>query len=275
LSYNGKGGFSNFFLGTGVNIWKGLSAGVNMNIMFGTLERKSEVLFHDVENYFHTTVSEKMKINGINFDYGLQYATKIKDDYFLNAGLALVSSKSYKSDYEYFAKRESVYSYIADTLDYISEAAAPVKLPQMYKVGVAFGKPNKFKAGIDFVATPWSKSDIPGYEKYAADVKTLAFGVEYIPDRFSNSSLLKRIEYRFGGRLGDNYLVLNNYQLKEKGVSFGVGIPLQRSISRVNLFVDYTKKSSSKNSGLHTESIITGGASLNFYDYWFFKRRYN
>ena len=274
--YEGKGGFSNFFLGTGVNIFKNLSLGVNMTIMFGTLERKSSVIFEDIENNFYTSTSEKMKINGINFEYGLQYITKLKDDYFLNAGFTLISGKSYKSGYDYFAKRESVYNtYSPDTLDYVSETAAPVKLPQMYKAGVAFGKPNKFTVGFDFVAIPWSKSDIPGIKNYAANTVTYALGVEFIPEKYSNSSILKRIEYRFGGHLGDNYLTLGGYQLKEKGVSFGLGIPLRRSLSRVNLFIDYTQKSGSKNSELHTENITTIGGSLNFYDFWFFKRRYN
>ena len=276
--YDGKGGFSNFFLGTGVSILKNLSAGVNMTIMFGTLDRNSKIILEDVENNFHTTTSESMKINGINFDYGLQYMTKLKDDYFLNAGFTFVSGKSYKSRYEYFAGITSIYHTVYkpyDTLNYVSEAATPVKLPQMYKAGVAFGKPDKYTVAFDFVATPWSKSDIPGVERYAASTKKYALGVEYIPEKYSIGNFFKRIEYRFGGYFGDNYLVLDGFQLKEKGVSFGLGIPLRRTFSRVNLFVDYSQISGSKKSELHSENILTIGGSLNFYDFWFFKRRYN
>jgi hypothetical protein len=142
----------------------------------------------------------------------------------------------------------------------------------MYKAGVAFGKQNKYTIGFDVIATPWSKSDIPGPEKYTANTMTYALGLEYIPEKYSNSSIFKRIEYRFGAHLGDNYLTIDGVQLKEKGVSFGLGIPLRRTISRVNLFVDYTQKSGS---GLHSENVTTIGGSLNFYDFWFFKRRYN
>ena len=277
-SNSGKGGFSNLFLGTGVSILKNLSIGINMTVMFGSLDRSQAIIFEDYDNNFHTSISEGMKINGINFDYGLQYMTKIKDDYFLNVGFTLVSGKSYKSNYEYFAATTSIYHTTYDpydTLVYISEAAAPVKLPQAYKTGVAFGKPNKYTIGFDVVATPWSKSNIPGFKKYAANTMTYALGIEYIPEKYSNSSILKRTEYRFGAHLGDNYLILDDIQLKEKGVSFGMGIPLRRTISRVNLFIDYTQISASKNSGLHTENTITIGGSLNFYDFWFFKRRYN
>ena len=276
-NYKGGGGFSNFFLGTGVNIFKDLSVGVNMTIMFGSLDRNHSIEFNDFDNNYHTYISENMKINGINFDYGLQYTTKVKDDYFLNAGVTFVSGKSYKSRYEYFAKRGTVFSYYPDTLDYVSEKAAPVKLPQMYKAGVAFGKQNKFTAGFDIVAAQWSNSNIPGPEKYAANTMKYALGIEYIPEKNSNGSILKRIEYRLGTHFGDNYLILNNFQLKEKGVSFGVGIPLRRiyPFSSFNFFVDYTQKSGSKNLGLHNENVTTIGGSLNFYDFWFFKRKYN
>jgi len=273
--YKGTGGFSNVFLGTGVNILKNLSVGVNMTIMFGTLERSYAVIFDDIANNFHTNVSEKMKINGVNFDYGLQYMTRIKNDHFFNAGFTLVSGNSYKSGYEYFATRISVYNIPVDTLDYVSEAAAPVKLPQSYIAGVAFGKRNNYTVSFDFVTTPWNNSDIPGVEKYAAGTTRYALGFEFIPERFSNSSLFRRMEYRFGGYFGDNYLALGGYQLKEKGASFGVGIPLRRTISRLNLFVDYTQISAPKESGLHSENMINIGGSLNFYDRWFFKRRYN
>jgi len=281
LDYRGNGGFSNFFLGTGVNILKNLSLGANMSIMFGSLNRIHRLIFQDIENSFYTTIEENIKISGINFEYGLQYAAKLKNNNFLNAGFTLVSEKSYKSRYEYFAYMSSGYNYNQDTLDYVSQVAAPVKLPQMYKAGVAFGKQNKFTVAFDFVATPWSKSDIPGYKDYVANTKTYALGVEYIPEKFSNSSILKRTEYRFGVHFGDNYLRLkvddidDKYcQLEEIGVSFGLGIPLRRNypFSSFNFFVDYTQKSGS---GLHSENVTTIGASLNFYDFWFFKRRYN
>ena len=275
--HRGEGGFSNFFLGTGVNIFKNLSVGINMTIMFGTLNRTHSIAFQDIGNNFYTTIEESMRISGINFDYGLQYMTKFKDNYFFNAGFTFVSEKSYSSNYEYFAKRETIFSYMPDTLDYVSKAAAPVKLPQMYKAGIAFGKQNKFAAGFDLVVAPWGKSNIPGSEIYTANTTTYALGIAYIPDKYSYSSILKRIEYQFGAHLGDNYLILDGHQLKEKGVSFGLGIPLRHrvSLSKVNLFIDYTQKSGSKSSGLHNENIITIGGSLNFYDFWFIKRRYN
>jgi len=272
--HKGEGGLSNFFAGTGVNITKNFSLGINTTIMFGTLERKYSLQFADLDNYYHNSANEKIQVRGINFDYGIHYRGKLKNDYFLQAGFSLTSSKTYKSNYDYIAVRTSAYNSV-DTIDYISESTTPVFLPGTYRAGIAFGKKNKFTTGFDFTYAEWSKSEIPGYSGYAANIKTYGWGLELIPEKYSNFSLLKRLEYRLGAHYGDNYLVVHDEQVKEYGASFGIGLPIRRTHTRANLFVDYTRRTGSAAAGLHDERIITIGGSLNIYDIWFIQRKYN
>jgi hypothetical protein len=272
--HEGKGGLSNFFLGTGVSITKNLSAGINMNIMFGVLERNYSLQFEDLENFYLNSANEKLRVHGINFDYGIQYMAFIKEDYFLNAGFSLTAGKTYKSDYDYLVVRTSAYNDV-DTITFTSDNSTPVFLPGNYKLGISFGKKNKLTTGFDYISAAWGKSEIPGYSGYAADTKTYMWGLEFIPDKYANFSFVKRIEYRLGAHMGNNYLIINGAQVKEIGASFGLGIPMRRSLSRVNLFADYTKKSGSEAAGLHTERLLTIGASLNIYDFWFIQRKYN
>ena len=114
-----------------------------------------------------------------------------------------------------------------------------------------------------------------GIQGYAADTKSFLFGAEYIPDKYSNYSFLKRLEYRIGGHVEDNYLIINGEQVKEYGASFGLGIPMRRTLSKTNLFFDYTHKTGSAGNNLHTENWYTMGISLNLYDFWFVKRKYD
>jgi hypothetical protein len=272
--HKGEGGLSNFFAGTGVNITKNFSLGINTTIMFGTLERKYSLQFADLDNNYHNSANEKMQVRGINFDYGIQYRGKLKNDYFVQAGVSLTSSKTYKSNYDYIAVRTSAYNSV-DTIDYISESTTPVFLPGTYRAGIAFGKKNKFTTGFDFTYAEWSKAEIPGYGGYAANIKTYGWGLELIPEKYSNFSLLKRLEYRLGAHYGDNYLVVNGARVKEYGASFGIGLPLRRTHTRANLFVDYTRRTGSAAAGLHDERIITIGGSLNIYDIWFIQRKYD
>ncbi len=270
----GEGGFTNFFIGSGLNITKNISAGINMTFLFGSIKRSNEFIFSDYYNVFHNTSSESLRLAGMNFNYGFQYKADISKNYFLTAGASLNSGKHYKSTWESLAIRFNAYS-ITDTLSYTNDNSTKAYLPGTLRLGLSFGRKNKFVGGLDYVTTKWSGATIHGADGYLADARSILFGAEYVPDKFSNYSFLKRIEYRIGGHVEDNYLVLNGAQVKEYGVSIGLGIPMPRSLSRANFYIDLTRKAGPAGSLIHNENYITTGASLNFYDYWFVKRKYN
>ncbi len=274
INHNGDGGFNQLFVGSGIKLNKNFSAGVNMTFLFGQISRSNYFDFADFFNVFNNSSSEKLQINGVNFDYGIQYTTTLKNNYFLNAGLSLSSGKHYNANYERLAMSYTAYGTI-DTVSYVSDDLTSAFIPGTLRMGISYGKKDKFTAGFDFVTTKWSKSKIPGSEGYAADTRSFLFGAEYIPDKFSNYSFLKRLEYRIGGHIEDNYLIINGEQVKEMGASCGIGLPMRRSLNMTNVFFDYTRKNGSSLNNLHTENYYTIGISLNFYDYWFMKRKYD
>jgi len=278
--HTGNGGFTNFFIGTGVRINKNFSAGVNMTLLFGQVNRLYQVRFVDY-TVFRNNSTEKLQLGGINFDYGMHYTASLKNDYFLNAGVSLSSGKYYKSKYEHIFSRylgdDIPSNGTRDTISYVSDESTAAFIPGTLSLGISFGKENKFTTGIDFVSTKWSNSKIPGAseESYVADTRSLLFGAEYIPDKFSNYSFLKRLEYRIGGHIEDNYVIINGEQVKEYGASIGIGLPMRRTFSKTNLFFDFTRKTGSTVNNLHTENYYTMGISLNLYDFWFVKRKYD
>jgi hypothetical protein len=274
----GGGNLSNVFLGSGINLTKNISAGINLSLLFGQISRANEFVFADFYNEYHDNISEALRLTGINLEYGLQYSAPIKKDYFFNAGLSYSAAKHCKSNYEKLSMRFTSSS-VTDTLAYISDDTSKAYLPGTLRLGISFGKRNKLTAGFDYVATNWSNAKFHGSDGYASNTRAFLFGVEYIPDKYSNYSFMKRIEYRMGGHVEDNYLVLNGQQVKEWGASLGFGIPLRRSgigaLSKTNIFFDFTRKSYETTSVSHYENYFTMGASLNFYDFWFVKRKYD
>ena len=163
-----------------------------------------------------------------------------------------------------------------DSVSYVSDDSNPVRLPGTLSAGIALGKADKFTVGFDFITTNWSDARIPGSEGYSADTKTYKFGLEYTPEKYSNLSFLKRIDYRLGAYMGDNYIIINGEQLKQVGLTAGLGIPMKRTnLSKANFFVDLSRRYGSQASGLHKENYITIGASINLYDWWFKKPKYD
>ena len=271
--HSGEGSISKIFAGTGLKITKNLSLGVNMIILTGQLDRSNQFILEDAYNVFHSSSKESLHINGINFDYGLQYTASLSNKRFINIGASFTSGHSYHSTHNQLSEKYTLYGSV-DTIVNIADKS-PTFIPGTVRLGIAFGKKDKFTTGFDYIATNWSESKIPGSEGYAANTREYQFGVEYIPEKYSNYSFIRRMEYRVGAHMGDNYLIINNEQLKEYGASLGLGIPMRRSLSKVNLYIDYTLKKGSFENNLHNDNYLTCGLSLNLYDFWFLKRKYD
>jgi hypothetical protein len=276
--HKGTGGLGKFFIGAGFKITKNFSAGANMNILLGELNRLNQMEYSDYTSMFNQRSNEKLRIHGVSLDYGIQYHARLKKDYFLTAGFSMDRQRRYKSTVEILKERFSVYSsapYSPDTLTYYKNSSKDSTIfPASYRFGLTFGKNDKFAMEVDYTYTPWSNGMIHGDNTYLADINSLKFGLEYIPEKYSNTSFLRRVEYRLGGHYADNYLIINGIQLKDIGASLGLGIRLRGSRSKANIYFDYTRRIGDIDAGLHNEDIFSFGVSLNLYDYWFMKKKY-
>jgi hypothetical protein len=273
-SHSGDGGFNTYFLGSGIKLNKNFSVGINMTLLLGQVKRLNQFDFVEYYNVFNNNSTETLHLSGLNFDYGLQYSTALKNDHFFNAGISLSSPKYYSSNFEHLSYTYTAYGN-RDTISFISDNLTKAFIPGTLRVGISSGKRDKFTAALDYTVTKWSKSKIPGSAGYAADTRSYLFGAEYIPDKYSNYSFLKRIEYRVGAHFEDNYLIINGEQVKEFGLSAGLGIPMRRTLSKTNLYFDFTRRTGSSLNNLHNENYYTIGISLNIYDgFWFIKRKY-
>jgi hypothetical protein len=272
--HHGDGGFNKVFIGSGLKINKNFSLGINMLLFFGQVNRSYLVNFDDFANVYSNNATEKLEMHGINFNYGLHYTASLKNNYFLNAGISGTAGKNFTTNYQQLAYKYTAYN-SRDTISYIADDSTKTFIPGSLGLGFTFGKINKFTVGFDYLITKWSGSKIPGAGSYTADSRSYRFGLEYIPDKYSNYSMMKRLEYRAGAHFGDTYLIIHDEQVKEYGFSAGIGIPMRRTYSRTNIFFDYTRFDGSGAGSVHIEKYYTMGISLNLYDTWFIKRKYN
>jgi hypothetical protein len=244
-----------------------------VSFLSGQITRDNSFIFSDYYNVFNNKSEEQLVLKGINFDYGLQYTTSFKNNYFLTLGASITTGNNFSTKYSQLSVKYTAYG-ISDTMSYVSNNSAKTFIPATYRFGISFGKKNKFTTGLDYITTKWSTSKIPGSTGYAADTRELLFGAEFIPDKFSNYNYASRVEYRIGGHIGDNYLIINGQQLKEFGASFGLGLPMRLN-SKTSLFFDFTRIVGSAAYNLNNEDMFTVGFSLNLYDFWFLKRKYD
>ena len=101
-----------------------------------------------------------------------------------------------------------------------------------------------------------------------------ALGMEITPNDRSAKSYLARVRYRMGGYYLKDYLVLNDYQLKDVGISFGMGLPLKRSKTSINLAIEYGQKGTT-DYRLIKETYTRFTLNLTLHEYWFAKSKFD
>lgn len=272
ISHTGEGGLTKVFLGTGARVFEGLSIGANMNIIYGEIKRSNYYTFND--SYVNNVLNyEYLYLRGIYFDLGAQYALTFKEKYFLNVGISTNVGNSLKSTGNTYT--DTFNDYTSTTIYNIYDDSTKAVLPTGLKAGVSFGIKDKLTIGIDYTNSLWSEARIYNSGNYLANSNSFNIGAEYIPDRQAYYNFLQRVEYRIGAHFGTDYLTINNEQIKEWGVSAGLGIPMRRTTSKVNLFVDYSKKALPSSSAANLkENYLSFGISLNIFEIWFMQQQY-
>jgi hypothetical protein len=146
--------------------------------------------------------------------------------------------------------------------------------PSRLSVGAGIGKPKKWFVGLEYVNQKTSNLTNRTFEleniSYTDAIK-YKIGGFYIPQYNSLTSYYKRIVYRAGIRFEETGINLNGQNINEFGISFGVGIPVGRLFSNVNIGFEFGKRGTT-DFGLIQENFFNTFISLSFNDRWFDKR---
>jgi hypothetical protein len=274
--HKGTGGYQKALAGIAYSPFSYFSAGMNAFIVFGEINRINDFIFTTDNNYFNTRTQGTTAMRGIGYEASAQLMIPLPEKRFINAGMTFTPSFSLSTSNDDLVMRYSnvqTSSLAIDTL-FLSSTDTTSRLPYIIRGGISFGRTDKLTIGADIVYAAWSKASLPGNYGTYADAIELHAGAEYIPDKYSNYSYFDRMEYRIGCRYSESYAIYGDSQVKEYGITFGAGIPLRRSRSRVSLYMDLSTRGN-PDGNLFRETRLSVGASLNLFDYWFLKAKYD
>ena len=275
-SYKGEGSTSKAFFGASVTPFKGLSVGANLNYLFGRLSQNTDIGFNNAQ-LFYISKTEGTRLRDFSLTYGLQYDYKLKKDEFLTLGVTFEKQTDITVLHRLFTYKAITIgtSTLTDTLELVPEGKNFIKLPSSFGVGLSYNKLNKLEINADYYYAAWSKATFLGQsDELITDQSRISAGFEYIPEAFSIRSYFKRVKYRAGIHQENSYLKINDKQIKEIGVSFGVGIPFPKSKSTANFAVEFGKKGTTKDN-LVKNNYAKLSLYLNLYDYWFVQRKFD
>lgn len=284
--FNGNGGTNRFFMGLGYNIYKGLSVGMETEFIFGNIE--NNIINQRAEVQLYTRYKTQTKISGTAFKLGASYKKEFSKGLELNVESSVKLENSFSTESsEYFYTflygsygEESPQDTLFDNTNMIGKITRPLAL----HTGIGIGKPDIWYAGIEYnKQNPWVfdgeliKSPKINYTSRSQ----FSFGAYYLPKKNSISSYWERVTYRLGARFetpgiafdvdgnGDSFS-----NMKDFGISFGLGLPVGNQLSKVNLSVEYGKRGEKAN-GLIQENYVNLRIGLNLAEKWFQKSKIN
>jgi hypothetical protein len=278
-TFTGSGGLNRFYVGSAFAITENLSVGVNANYVFGKSSNNVLLHFFDSIYYANTKIENQIQVNSFLFDYGLFYMTDIGNNFNLHVGL------SYNQGMNLAAKREFAVKSISgglngnlelvrDTIEYRPEEKGELSMPQGIGLGLAIEKKKIWLIGADFNWQNWEKFEAFGQSDSLTNAWNIAVGGQYTPPHTSISKYWKRITYRAGLRYDQTYLNLRGEPISEFGISFGMGLPVPRSLTSVDVSLELGRRGTVANN-LVQETFVNFTLGVAIYERWFVKRRYH
>ncbi|KAB7528222.1 hypothetical protein F8C76_10135 [Flagellimonas olearia] len=278
--FSGDGGLNRIYASVGFELIKNLSLGVTASYNFGTLEYRRIQSVEDVQ--FGTLEDRESRINGYDFKYALNYTPTIKDKYTLYTSVLvstqgnLVSKNSAKLGSFSLVTGEEI-EVLDVNLDADNLRNTELKIPTRATVGLGFGEDKKWFLGGEYSFQQFGdfENTFLGLENVTYnDAATYSFGGYFVPDYRSITSYFKRVTYRAGLRYDVSGLVVNNKEINNFGITFGLGLPLGNSFSNLNLGFELGRRGTT-DANLIEESYFKVNVGLSLNDRWFVKRKIN
>ena len=275
--YYGNGGTNRVFLGYGYKFPFDLSFGAELAYIFGGID--NNVLNRRDNVQLATQQITDSNIKGTSVKLGVHYAPRITENLRLKIGVAtdLESTLKEKGDAQIYSivNSDNSIGIPVDTLasnNYTSTITSPLKTA----ISAGIGEDNKwfvgaeytFQNALDFSGGIYDDVDFYRYDEFS----NISVGGFFTPNRNSISNYFNRVTYRAGFNYQKTGLVVNETEINEYGISFGVSLPMGLKISNVNLGFELGKRGTTDNN-LVEEQFFNFRMSLSLNDKWFRKQK--
>jgi hypothetical protein len=300
-TYTGTGGIQNLFLGFSyavINKKKSkLAFGANASYLFGSVNNQRKSLLVQSSTSQGGLSYDIFQMRAFHYEIGTYYRQQITKKQQLMVSAVVEPAQNYATSYKeelYTASNIELPSTF-DTLIY-NQTSGKINVDLSYKIGINYL----------FALPDWQRNTRilhPGlnvlfsYAHYGAvqpSIGTLtsfplvsynkySFGLQFNPElrlseNITNLKALEKLSYRIGAYQQTLPYILNNQQYSDRGMTFGLGIPIlaQQSLSSLNIAFQLGQRGINEVSSLKESYLgINFGliVSPSSFDKWFRKRK--
>ena len=274
-NYSGDGGISKIYFGSAYKLSDELSIGLNASYLFGSLNRRKKLVYQD-GTFFNSRSNSKISLKGYIYELGIIYNKSLNDNKDFSLGFSAYNNTSIsanKTELLESFRYVGVTELVKDTFVNNTQNGE-VYLPRNINIGVSYMKDKKWLLLANYNKQDWSNYKIFDEVDDLEDSQTFSAGMEYTPDYNSFTDYYKTVNYRIGISYKMTPLKFNDYQLEEKSLSFGFGLPYKKSATKYDIFCVLGSRGT-KNKNLIEEKFCRIGLSITYYDTWFRKLKYD
>jgi long-subunit fatty acid transport protein len=273
--YSGSGGLNKAFLTIGYKISETLSVGLDSNYNFGNIENIATSRQDGVQ--YGTREENRSDLLGFSFNLGVAYKRKITNKLKLYSSLTYTPETSFTSEnsrsISTLLEAQNGGEAVIDRREILVEDT-DFTFPSQWTLGAGIGQDKKW-----FVGAEYTDQKTSNFTNRTFNINNVAFedaskyrvGGFYIPNYNSIGNYWQRVVYRGGFRFEETGLTVNGQDINEFGISFGVGLPVGRLFSNVNIGFEIGSRGT-KDFGLVKENFFNTFISLSLNDKWFEKR---
>lgn len=288
--FNGEGGLNSVIWGNSFEVAEGLSLGINMHYIFGSLRENTTVNFDDFR-FLDTRSDRESQLSNLYLSYGMQYRYDLPNDRFVAAAARFQNSTNLTSndisfDYTIDGNRA------VDTLVGGSSETGIYTMPSEFGFGFSYGKQlenaNQAAWAINADYETYSGSEFQSSINGSplVDAYKMELG-GFLTPRYTFKSLergsnfFNNVEYRFGAFYEKTPLNLEQLDLYNYGITFGLGLPIRQrnlapgeyKVSTVNIGIVAGQRGTLANN-LIREQYLSFYLSVTFNDKWFIDYKY-
>ncbi len=265
-SRQGSGSINELYAGIAANIFKGFYVGVDFSYMFGTILNDSYAIVGTTGS--QAIFQKELKIRDWNMTAGIQYGFNPSPGHRLTFGLTYRPGKTLLGDaatYYYVENLSSPETHDAHKLRH------NYSIPDTWGAGINYRIGPKWMFEGDFTYQPWADAKFRGFDgdeithNFANRWKAAA-GAQFVPNYRGGYG--KRMSYRFGAYYNRDYLIVLGNNVREYGVSMGVGFPVPTFKTTVNLGLEWKHRQASPQA-LIKEDYLNITIGINFNEMWF------
>lgn len=287
--FEGSGGVNKVFLTYARTLFKGFSIGATINYNFGTLEN---MVTKSQNTQFSTRFRNYSKISGLDYNFGINYEQKLKNNQ------SLFISATLSPEIKLTSKNERTASLIdlgitgqeQEKQDIVlgEMAKTNIHMPLKSSFGIGYGQALKWYLGAEVSYTSFNdfKNEFIEIDNIEYENSyNYTIGGYFIPEYNAFGKYYRRMIYRAGFNFGDTGMRINNETINNFGISFGVGFPLSGAVppsvearrfgklfSNINLGFEYGSRGTT-NANLVKENYFKFKIGLSLNDGWFLKRK--